>query len=115
MQAIVHYLASPAPTLTVGDLGQALFQPLDLTSPSAEGLAAQPTIKILSEIVRPLTSGLSGLLGTPAPAPQSDQAAPAAPGDIDELRTRLTQLQQTVVEQQAQIDALRTAPGGRRR
>jgi len=29
MQAIIHNLASPAPTLTVGDLGQALFQPLD--------------------------------------------------------------------------------------
>jgi hypothetical protein len=117
-QAVIHNLGSPAPTLTTGDLGQALFQPLDLTLPSVERLATQPAIKVLSEIIRPLTRGIPpALLQMGArPAPPARAAAPtAAAADVEELRARLTELQRTIAEQQAQIDALRRPPSDRRR
>jgi hypothetical protein len=117
-QAVMFNLASPPSALTAGDLGRAMFQPLDFTAPSAERLASQPAIKILSELIRPLTTGLPPALLQPAQAPPArDQPATpvAAAADVEALRTQLTQLQQTVAAQQAQIDALRTAPSGGRR
>jgi hypothetical protein len=123
-QAIMHNLAGPAATLTTGDLGNALFQPLDLTLPSSERLAAQPAIKVLSEIIRPLTSGLPPALFQTAAATAAQTAAamaaqPTAPvtaaADVEAMRTQLSQLQQTVEAQQAQINALQTRPSGRRR
>jgi hypothetical protein len=115
-QAVTLNLASPPPTLTAADLGRAMFQPLDLTVPSPERLAAQPAIKVLSEIIRPLTIGLPPTLlqGAPATPVHEQPAAPVtAPADIEALRTQLTQLQQMVAAQQAQIAALRPPPSGR--
>jgi hypothetical protein len=120
-QAIMHNLAGPPAALTTSDLGNALFQPLDLTLPSSDRLAAQPAIKVLSEIIRPLTTGLppaffqSATANTTASTSQSTstaaQSAPAAAtADVAAMRTQLAQLQQAVQAQQADINALKARP-----
>jgi hypothetical protein len=111
--AIMHNLAGPAATLTTGDLGNALFQPLDLTLPSSERLAAQPAIKVLSEIIRPLTAGLPPALFQSATTTVAAQPVAAQPvvaaADVAAMRTQLAQLQETVQAQQADITAFQSA------
>lgn len=145
--ALINNLQKQPSTLTVGDFIQSLFQPVNVGTGAlatqqreVEDLAGTPAMRTLTEILRPLTASippglLQAIAGAPpatnaaapaappsgaasaTPVPAADVPAPAAAADVDELRTRLTQLQQTVVEQQSQIDALKNSPppSGRRR
>jgi hypothetical protein len=129
--ALVGNLQSDPSTLTLRDVLGSMFDPVRLGSGSeatqpaeVERLARSPALKMMTEALRPLTQSIPpGIFGGPAAGRRffaevraAEQPVGAAAADIEELRGRLTALQQTVVEQQSQIDALRntTPPGGPR-
>jgi hypothetical protein len=81
-QAVIRNLFRPASALTAADLADAAFKPLDLgratRHPDIEGLSQEPAIKMLSEMLRPLTEIIPPELFGSAPGPRPG-VTPAPP------------------------------------
>jgi len=106
-EAVASNLAGSANPITIGDLMQALFDPVDPAAP-AERLAATPHAKVLAEIARPLVTSL-GPLFRAATGNAGEQKLADADAAMTSMRAELDALKNTVNTQQAALDKLRTS------
>jgi hypothetical protein len=109
-EAIVANLAGGTQPISVGDLAQAMFAPIDPSLP-ADHLAQTPHAKVMAEIARPVvgtfaplvSAALGGLSLQPQGLDTNAEAMRAMRAELDELRA-------TVTAQQSALDALRRSP-----
>ena len=111
-EAVVSNIAGGENTISVGDLMQALLDPVDPTAP-ADRLAATPHAKVLAEIARPLVASFGPLVKA-----AMGQSQTSANNTIVSMKAELDALKTTVATQQAALDAMRPAasppaPSGR--
>jgi hypothetical protein len=114
-EAVAANLAAGPQSVSVQDLGSALFTPISpgTSGPTdpAQTLAATPHAKVLAEIARPLISSFGPLISAALGGlGQSGSTTDNTNSQLAAMRTELASLRNTVTLQQNALDALKPQP-----